>query len=165
MKRALYVFLLFLVINSVFSSECTNKKATIQNETSSDTTISSQIATTTPGSQATESTTTTSSATESTTQAETESTTQAETDTTTQTETEAIEEDNEEETTEDRRRRRILQLLNEDDCKNLKTQDDNKYQCVVNSQHTECEEVEKEGSNILYLSSCLFMILTILAIL
>ena len=59
-------------------------------------------------------------------------------------------------------RRRLNDLLDEDDCKKLKTQDDNRYQCVASSDRKSCQEVEKEGSKILYLSFYFILIFIIL---
>ena len=55
--------------------------------------------------------------------------------------------------------RRLSSELTENDCKNLKTSDDNKYKCVINSSKTKCEEVSKEGSNSLKLSFAILCLL------
>ena len=47
---------------------------------------------------------------------------------------------------------RRLSLLTNDNCKGLDTQDNNKYQCVVSEDQTQCVEVKKENSNSLKLS-------------
>ena len=140
MKRIFCIFLLILIINSIFSSDCTNKIANNKSETSTENISPTQIANT-----------------DSTNPPATGATTPAEpanppADTTTPAEANSPEED----------RRRVLDVLNEDDCKNLKTQDDNKYQCVVSSDRSRCQEVEKEGSKILYLSFPLALIFIIL---
>ena len=46
----------------------------------------------------------------------------------------------------------LRRLLDNEDCKSLKTADDNKYQCVVSSDGKRCEEVAKENSSRLFLS-------------
>ena len=48
--------------------------------------------------------------------------------------------------TTENRLRRILADLTDNDCKDLKTSDDNKYKCVVSSDKSKCEEVSKESS-------------------
>ena len=59
-------------------------------------------------------------------------------------------------------RLRLLNSLTNDDCKNLKTSDDSKYQCVVKADKTGCEEVDKESSKILYLSFSFLIIFILL---
>ena len=60
------------------------------------------------------------------------------------------------------RRLRLLNSLTNDDCKNLKTSDDSKYQCAVKADKTGCEEVDKESSKILYLSFSFLIIFILL---
>ena len=59
-------------------------------------------------------------------------------------------------------RLRLLNSLTNDDCKNLKTSDDSKYQCAVKADKTGCEEVDKESSKILYLSFSFLIIFILL---
>ena len=49
--------------------------------------------------------------------------------------------------------RRRLSLLTNDNCKGLDTLDNDKYQCVVSEDQTQCVEVKKENSNSLKLSA------------
>ena len=207
MKRIFCIFLLILIINSIFSSDCTNKIANNKSETSTENISPTQIANTdstnppatgatTPAEPATPPADTTTPAEPATPPAEpttppaepttppaepttppaeptdppAETTTPAEpTDPPAETTTPAEPTDPPAETTTpaepagpDPGGRRVLDVLNEDDCKNLKTQDDNKYQCVVSSDRSRCQEVEKEGSKILYLSFPLALIFIIL---
>ena len=55
--------------------------------------------------------------------------------------------------------RRLLSQLTENDCKNLKTSNDNKYQCILSSDKSKCLEDEK---NISYHIKLSFVILSIL---
>ena len=55
--------------------------------------------------------------------------------------------------------RRLLSQLTENDCKNLKTSNDNKYQCILSSDKSKCLEDEKSISYHIKLS---FVILSIL---
>ena len=48
--------------------------------------------------------------------------------------------------------RRRMEGLSQEDCKKLRTSDDDKYQCVVSSDKKKCEEVKKENSEVLVLS-------------
>ena len=70
--------------------------------------------------------------------------------------------DDSDDTTSDENRLRVLSALTDNDCKNLKTSDDKKYQCVVSSDKSQCEEVEKESSSLLYLPLSFLIILFIL---
>ena len=56
-------------------------------------------------------------------------------------------------------RRRLVNEVTEKDCKGLETRDNNKYQCVVKSDHKGCEEVSKEGANKLQISLSILILL------
>ena len=64
--------------------------------------------------------------------------------------------------TSDEYRLRVLSSLTDNDCKKLRTIDDKKYQCVLSSDKSKCEEIEKESSRLLYLSLSFLIILFIL---
>ena len=49
--------------------------------------------------------------------------------------------------------------LTPNDCKDLKTKDDEKYQCVLSDDKQKCEEVKKENSKILFLSLTILIFL------
>ena len=49
--------------------------------------------------------------------------------------------------------------LTQNDCKDLKTEDDEKYQCRVSSDGKKCEEVKKENSKIVFLSLTILIFL------
>ena len=55
--------------------------------------------------------------------------------------------------------RRLLSQLTENDCKNLKTSNDNKYQCILSSDKSKCLEDEKNISYHIKLSFVIFSIL------
>ena len=46
-----------------------------------------------------------------------------------------------------------MEELSQEDCKKLRTSDDDKYQCVVSSDKKKCEEVKKENSEVLLVLS------------
>ena len=149
MKRIFCIFLLILIINSILSSDCTNKIANSQSDTSTENLNPTQIV----------NTDSTKPASEPTTKPVAEPTA---TEAPNNEETPNNQETPNNEETPNNGNRRILDVLNENDCKNLRTQDDNKYQCVVSSDHSRCVEVEKEGSKLLYLSFPLVLIFIIL---
>ena len=52
-----------------------------------------------------------------------------------------------------------MEELSQEDCKKLKTSDDDKYQCAVSSDKKKCEEVKKENSEVLVLSLTILLFL------
>ena len=135
MKIIFTSFLFLLIISSALNSDCTDKKAT-DSPTSSSTDSGNPSGPSQPAS-----TDDSSNNEENPSEEGTEEDTDTDTDTT---------------------RLRILSSLTDDDCKNLKTSDDKKYQCVVSSDKSKCEEVEKESSSLLYLSLTYLIIFVIL---
>ena len=52
-----------------------------------------------------------------------------------------------------------MEELSQEDCKKLKTSDDDKYQCAVSSDKKKYEEVKKENSEVLVLSLTILLFL------
>lgn len=59
-------------------------------------------------------------------------------------------------------RRRLANAITNDECKKLSTQDDDKYQCVIKSDKSGCEEVSKEEAKIYKISFIILMLLFLL---
>ena len=134
MKIIFTSFLFLLIISSALNSDCTDKKAT-DSPTSSSTDSGNPSGPSQPAS----------------------------TDDSGNNEENPSDDETEEgDEITDTTRLRILSSLTDDDCKNLKTNDDKKYQCVVSSDKSKCEEVEKESSSLLYLSLTYLIIFVIL---
>ena len=144
MNKLLFTFLLLFLIIYSECSKCTDFKLTTTENTSDTTTENTKDTT---GGETSETEGKTSETVAETTEAEAQTTeTEAQT-----TETETIETVNE--------RRRLANEVTEKDCKGLETRDNNKYQCVVKSDHKGCEEVSKEGANKLQISLSILILL------
>ena len=154
MRKILFTFLLILIIENSYESECTKKVADQSEDTNNSnsqqpTNIStSQEATSDPSEGGSKPSSTSKSSTESESETSTQSSsviqTSSQADTST---TSSISPSQERE-----RLRSLAKLLDTEDCKSLKTEDDDKYQCVVSSDRKRCEEVAKENSSRLFLS-------------
>ena len=147
MKKISFVVLLIILIVNAFSSDCTDK------------TINSNIV---PTSQV-------ASGTQSGDESGQTSQSQSGNDNQQEVASSEIDSDSKSETSDssstqaaEGRRLRLLNSLTNDDCKNLKTSDDSKYQCAVKADKTGCEEVDKESSKILYLSFSFLIIFILL---
>ena len=158
MNKLLFTFLLLFLIIYSECSKCTDFKLTTT-ENTSDTTTENTKDTTGGETSETEGKTSETEGKTSETEGKTSETvaetTEAEAQTTETeaqtTETETIETVNE--------RRRLANEVTEKDCKGLETRDNNKYQCVVKSDHKGCEEVSKEGANKLQISLSILILL------
>ena len=144
-KVFLFIFLLFSIIAHVLASECTEKKINIESEATDNT------------QEPTEGNT--QEATGGNTQEATGGNTQEATGGNTQ---EATGGNTQEANNVNSSGRRMLNILTNEDCKKLKTQDDDKYQCVVKSNNLECIEVEKESSFGLKFSLSIILFLSFL---
>ena len=166
MRKILFTFLLILIIENSYESECTKKVADQTEDTNNSnsqqpTNIStSQEATSDPSEGGSKPSSSSKSSTES------ESETSSQSSSVIQTSSQA---DTSEKSTSKSsstilstssispspgqgRLRSLAKLLDAEDCKSLKTEDDDKYQCVVSSDRKKCEEVAKENSSRLFLS-------------
>ena len=62
----------------------------------------------------------------------------------------------------ERLRRRLANEVTEKDCKDLETSNNEKYQCVLKSDHKGCEEISKEWANKLRISLSILIFLFII---
>ena len=156
MRKILFTFLLILIIENSYESECTKKVADQSEDTTNSnsqqpTNIStSQEATSDPSEGGSKPSSTSKSSTES----ESETSTQSSSVIQTSSQADTSEKSTSEisSTILSGRLRSLAKLLDTEDCKSLKTEDDDKYQCVVSSDRKRCEEVAKENSSRLFLS-------------
>ena len=169
MRKILFTFLLILIIENSYESECTKKVADQSEDTTNSnsqqpTNIStSQEATSDPSEGGSKPSSSSKSSTENESETSSQSSsvspTSSQADTSEKSASESSSTILSDSTTssispspEPGNLRSLAKLLDTEDCKSLKTQDDDKYQCVVSSDRKRCEEVAKENSSRLFLS-------------
>ena len=160
MRKILFTFLLILIIENTYGSECTQKVASQSEEaTNSKSQEPKDISTSQEGatSDSLEEGSPSKSSAESKSGSSqgpsvSPSSSSSKDSTSTSTSTSSISSSDTQNPSNSPSSRRLAELLDNEDCKSLKTEDDNKYQCVVSSDHKKCEEVLKENSSRLFLS-------------
>ena len=163
MRKILFTFLLILIIENTYGSECTQKVASQSEEATNsksqepkDISTSQEGATSDSleeGSPSKSSAESKSGSSQGPSVSPSSSSSKDSTSTSTSTSsTSSINESSDKSSDTQSGSRRLAELLDNEDCKSLKTEDDNKYQCVVSSDHKKCEEVLKENSSRLFLS-------------
>ena len=160
MRKILFTFLLILIIENTYGSECTQKVASQSEEATNsksqepkDISTSQEGATSDSleeGSQSKSSAGNKSGSSQI--PSVSPSSSPSKDSTSTSTSTSSISSSDTQNPSNSPSSRRLAELLDNEDCKSLKTEDDNKYQCVVSSDHKKCEEVLKENSSRLFLS-------------
>ena len=158
MKKNLYIFFLILLLSCKECSKCTEFKPSVEKESSSS-------GSGTGNNSGSESEAEESSSSGSGTGDSNDSEEDAEESSSSESEAEESNNSEEEEKIPLKRRirrRRLNNKITNTQYKDLETSDNNKYKCVVNSNHTGCEEVKKEESKKLRTSLIILILLFVL---